>query len=154
MSEHSFIGCFIVNKCTDLKRRLKPSSMLIAAFKIKIGRIFKAFFAIQDSRPAYTAVEPDIKNIIFLAYMSATAFRTFKISRKKILCRFVMPHCNSFFRDFICDFVGNSGINNFLAAIITTESNNGNAPGSLSRNTPVGSIFNHRGYSFSAPLRN
>jgi hypothetical protein len=58
------IGCGAAQTDADEQRAVEPATILIAAFKIEIGRPREPVFGVQGGKVAGAGIEPDVQNVV------------------------------------------------------------------------------------------
>ena len=129
---------------------MKPASVLVAAFKIQIGRVGQ-LIGVRASHHGHvgcTGVKPHVERVFGLLVHFRFQIREF--SR----CQ-TCPGFNAFFLDDVSDFVEN--LHRFrmqFAGFLMDEEGQRNAPVSLTGNTPVRTVGDHVVQADFAPFRN
>ncbi len=132
----------------DEQGRVKPSAILIAAFKVKVGRPGEIRLVPQHGGVAGAGLKPYIDDVCLFAERSATT------GGANVSGFFRVPRVRAFAREqFHNGAVGLFRLQQ-LAAFVAKEDSDGNAPDPLAGDAPVGTSGDHVADALFTPRRN
>jgi len=82
----------------DKQGRVKPAAILVAAFKIKVGRPRQIRLMAQDGGLAGARLKPYVDDVSFFAEGRAAAPGTFGPAGQNVFCFFCVPGVRAFTR--------------------------------------------------------
>ena len=140
------------------QRGLEPAAVLVCTLKIEVrgpavilpggtGGIFK------NRCMGYAGIKPNVHDVGFLFKVLAAAVRANSAFRQNLGCILDVPGVGTFLSKKLRNSLNTLFGNVFLAAILAEEDRDRNAPGSLTRDTPVTSVLDHADNSVLAPIR-
>ena len=119
---------------------MEPAAVLVGSFKIEIGRAFKIPSFLKNKGMGGAGVKPYIKDVgdllVILGIVVGTQ-ETAGVRRK--------PAIGPLFAHRRHDAVDHGLVTKRLAGRLVDKDGDRHAPGTLARQAPVGSLFDHRG---------
>src|ERR1043166_4338059 len=140
-------GC---HRCQQ--RRLKPASMLVAAFEIHIRGVSERLVLPQYGAMAYAGLKPHVHDVGALREVRRTARGTLDVA-KQFAHAALEPNVDAFLRHVLAELEDQFAVQQRLAAIAALQERQRNAPRALPRDDPVETLRDGTADTVLAPRR-
>ena len=125
--------------------------MLIRAFEIQIRREMQIRAALKYASPTAAGFEPDVEDVLFLAEFVARKFRARVVGAEQFVGAEIEPRIATVLADAFGDGADRAWRQERFAGLVV-EDGDRQAPGTLPRDAPVGTGFEHALQSGAAPV--
>ena len=135
--QHALVGCPAIHRHRAQQRRLEPTTVLVRAFEVQIGGKHQFLARLQHTGMGDAGVKPDVQGIgHFLIAGRVLAEQVFRLQ--------VEPGLDAFLLHALCHlFDQRDRFWMQLPRFLVHEEGNRDTPGTLARDTPVGTAFDH-----------
>ena len=154
MRKHALVGGAPTSGYRGEQGGVEPTSVLVAAFEVKIRPPAQAAIQLDHAGMADAGVKPDIQDIFLFGKLLSSTPRTTQIGRSKFGGGPDKPGIRPLLFENRCDVLTELLAQQGLVALLAVENRYRHAPGALTGNTPVRPALQHAADALPAPRRN
>jgi hypothetical protein len=146
-----FVGRAALEADADEEGGVEPAAILVAAFEVHVGRPGEVVFLGQDGEVAGAGIEPDIEDVALLLKFGAAAVGAGVAGAEEFLGGAFVPDVGGVFAEQVDDVIEFGTVGDVLFAGLAGEGDDGDAPGALAGDAPIGAGGDHVADALFAP---